>query len=318
MLILAALGPSLAAMLLANRQDPLVPDCGQKICCSINRYSMDLLAPFIHGGNWRFAHWTQWYWAGLPNTICEGSVCLGLSVIAIVVYVWIKRRQAQTPNLGLWYLLALGFGILALGPVLHIAGKEFSGVTLPYSWLRTILPGLSMARAPARFIVFTTLCVSVLCAVGFKMFLSGTRTHRWAAVVLLALLFIESLPISPCAPNFELSVPGYVTALKNLPGKDGLLDTTTAGGLAMYYQTIHEKPMAFGLTARVPTSLREKEAAMVTTLHDKDFSLLAHRYRIRYLIAPAQVSSPLRYPPARLIYNDGATKVFDLMAASSE
>ena len=99
--------------------------------------SMDVLAPFIPGSHWRLANLTRPYWSKLPGDTNENSVYLGWSVIALLVYVW--RRRPRAPSVGLWFLMVVFFALLALGPVLHIGGTQYSVIDPP---LRTLGEGV--------------------------------------------------------------------------------------------------------------------------------------------------------------------------------
>jgi hypothetical protein len=63
--------------------------------------------------------------------------------------------------------------------------------------------------------------------------------------MLLALLFVEYLPKPIPTSNF--AIPEYVQVIKNLPGTPGVLDTVPSMYLTLLYQTLHQKPLAFGL-----------------------------------------------------------------------
>lgn len=89
-------GPLVVLPLLSNMQDPFVG------AHATNEFSLDLLAPFIPGGHWRFASLTQFYWSALPGNAQESDVHLGLPVVGILAYVWIKRRHLQAQGIGLW------------------------------------------------------------------------------------------------------------------------------------------------------------------------------------------------------------------------
>ena len=73
-------------------------------------FSLDLLAPVIPGGHWRFADLTQPFWSRLPGNIHESSVHVGVSVIGLAGYTWIRRRRV--PGIG-DDLLRGGGGVVA-------------------------------------------------------------------------------------------------------------------------------------------------------------------------------------------------------------
>ena len=84
-------GPLLLSLVLLNQRDPL------NGAHSSADFSLDLGALIIPGGHWRFAGLTELYWGSLPGNIHESSVDLGLSVIALIGYVWLKRRTIKSP-----------------------------------------------------------------------------------------------------------------------------------------------------------------------------------------------------------------------------
>ena len=100
------------------------------------------------------------------NTVFLGFVTLALAVIGAIAA---RRRLAA------WIWTALIFGILALGPLLQIAGRyRFSldnllpeGVTLPLPFtLLHFLPFISANRAPNRNSTILMLALAVLAGYG--------------------------------------------------------------------------------------------------------------------------------------------------------
>ena len=108
-LALLMTGPLVIATLRLQLRDPL------QALYAPERASADLLALLIPGGYWRFAQLTEPYWSRLPANITESSIHLGISVLILLVYVWIKRRHVNVPSLGLWFLLFFFFAVMSLG-----------------------------------------------------------------------------------------------------------------------------------------------------------------------------------------------------------
>jgi hypothetical protein len=132
------------------------------------------------------------------------------------------------------------------------------------------------------------------------------------AGLLLVMLFIEYLPRP--IPASKVVIPRYINFLKDLPDSKGIVDTTVRHGLALYYQTIHEKPMAFGHVSRIPASVNRKDQKLRQVIRDKQYILLYRDYNIRYLVTDADTDILTKYPSIRMLYHDAKVKLYDLAA----
>jgi hypothetical protein len=302
---LATSGVLVGSMLLLNARDPLIG------AHPVGEFSLDLLAPFIPGGHWRFAELTAGYWSSLPGFIHESSVHLGLSVVALLAYVWVNRARVPAFQPGLWYLVLGFFAVLSLGPALQAWGRQVSPPVLPYAWLEAVFPPLALSGVPVRMMVMVTLAASVIAAMGLKMLFAAGPAKRWVAVALLALLVVEYLP-SP-VPASQLAAPEYVRVLAALEddGK-GVLDMVSGQTLTLYYQTVHEKPMALGYIARLPRSVTIIDAQLLGAWERGDYEELKHVFGIRYLVTDPSVSVRLGSGPATLLHEDAWALVYDL------
>ncbi len=295
--------PFVAPLLLQNATDPFIGGHSAK------EMSLDLLALVIPGGHWRFAKLTHGYWADLPGNIHESSVHIGLSVLVVLGYVLIQRRHFVRSTLVLWYSLLAFFAILALGPVLQVWGKEVSSVPLPYSWLETAIPAMKISGVPVRMTVMVTLAAAVISAMGFKSLLQKSRGTRLVAALLLAALCVEYLP-QPI-PASQVNVPPYVEALAKLPDQSGVLDTVAEGTQLLYYQTIHQKPIALGYIARLPKSVADKDHGIYLYKDSKDYARLSQDYSLRYLVVAANDEAAAGLQGTRLLYQDSSVRVYD-------
>ena len=276
-------------------------------------FSLDLLGLLIPGHHWRFSELTSFYWGGLNDTT-EKSVHIGFAVLSLLVYVWVKRRQLHEA-VGLWFVVFVVFAILALGPVIHVGGHEIRFPFTLYTLLVKLIPGMSLGGMPIRMVVMAILAASVLAAVGFAELLrrgfSSTRSVVFAAMVLVILVF-EYLP-GPL-PARENPLPDFVRELKKLP--DGAIyDVRSSKFHSLYYQTIHQRPMAFGYISRTSTSVDAKSRELRSVFEMGDYERLYREYGFRYLILPRSMNlvAALGTP----LYQDNDAQIYDLSITRS-
>ena len=296
--------PLVFALIILHIQDPLIGQHDPRV------YSLDLFSAFIPGGHWRFASLTQNFWSRLPGNIHENSVHMGLSVISVIIYVFIKRKRINEPTLGLWFWGLLFFFFLSMGPVLHLWGKEISWFKLPYALLEIIFPPIKIGGVPIRMMVMVILFASILAAIGFKELINSRRISHWVIIIIILFLFFEYLPRP--IPTTQIAVPEYITFLKSLPMKGGVIDLVSPPCKSLYYQTLHHKPLAFGYLARIPTSVEKRNNRIIHLISAGEFNKLHMSYGFNYLITKGKIlrSTPKGY--LRLIFNDGTVQIYEL------
>lgn len=318
--------PLLLSLISLHIHDPLLGAHNARI------YSLDLLAPLIPGGHWGFAHLTHFYWSNLPGNIHESSVHLGFSVVFMLSFAWFKRRDINNKSLYLWFFVGLFFLVMAFGPVLHVFGKEVSGAfPLPYTIFGKIFPLLKLAGVPVRMIIMTTLAAATVSAMGFKiLFRNISLKNCIFTFILLLLLFLEYTP--KAIPLTQIPVPQYVHVLKKLPGSEGIIDIIPEAGTALFYQTIHEKPMTFGYIARIPTSvyteydrliarineifnihtsIKVDDWELMESLRDELITLLKRKYKVRYLTVYSDMNILGSRHMIELVYRDSMVNIYD-------
>ncbi len=183
---------------------------------------------------------------GIISTVVSLSyVTLALAIVGAIAW----RRQV-----GFWLIIGAIFWLLALGPRLKWFGTT-TNIPLPYLLLfQSKL--VQISRFPARYEIFTQICLAVLAALGIATLLRRTPDMplwAWrarAALVGLAgvALVIELLP-----------APRYVEPLAQVPGffSDGTLSNAGAiveqpnpSNRGMYFQTLHGRPVLWGELSR--------------------------------------------------------------------
>ena len=282
----ATTGALLTAFGWSNWKDPFVGSHAPDV------YSLDLLALVVPGGHWRFARLTEGYWSRLPGNIHESSVYLGYGVLFLLVYAWRGRRAM--PGIAHWFIVLAFFGVMALGPVLHVWGHEVPFLPLPYRLLEWVFPPLRLSGVPVRMVVMVTLAAAVIAAVGVgRLWKIGGR-RRWALVPLLMLIGVEYLPrhipaVAP--PNTD-----FVEALKSPSARGAYIEVSEQplrGGIALYFQTQHEQPMAFGYTSRTTLSLERKETELRRLAATGQWQILACEYGFRWLLTDTERPLPV-------------------------
>jgi hypothetical protein len=303
------IGAFAVALLYRHHHDPLL---GVHDPSGIN---MDLLAPLIYGGHWRFAELTAPYWRRISGNIHESSLHLGWSVIAALVCCAVWRKRVARPSVvGLWFLLGGVFALLALGPVLRIWGRAITWIPMPYDLLASAIPPLRLAGAVARFFVITYLAAGVLVALVYPALRAGPLRGRWRPALAAAFVALEYWPAP--LPRTHSALPAYVEAIAAAPGAGGVIDLVNTPSIVLYHQTRHEKPIAFGYIARfpasallraVPTTTAAKELTKHETATDAARRLAADGFR--YVIATAP---PAPSPALDRLYTDAEVVVYDL------
>ena len=174
-------------------------------------------------------------------------VCIGVAVRA-------GWRPAR-----FWVVLTVMFGLLALGPFVHVAGFN---TDIPGPWaLARYLPLVRLARTPARIAIVATLGISILFA-GALCYLGKRWPHR-RRVLLCAVTAVMLFELCPAPrPLYSASVPRFYTRLAQY-GADvrilelpvGIRDGTSSVGnftaRSQFFQTVHGKPLIGGYLSRV-------------------------------------------------------------------
>ena len=110
-------------------------------------------------------------YARFTGNIFEQTVYIGFVVLALSLIAVVKVHQAETR---VWTLCAIIFFVLALGPFLHINGKDLFSlgdvrfyIPLPHL-LFGFIPVFKGARVASRFDVMLILSLAVLVGFGLR------------------------------------------------------------------------------------------------------------------------------------------------------
>ena len=296
---LATCAPLPMAVAAAHRRDPFVG------AHNPSDFSSDLMAPFIPGGRWRLAPVTEFYWSRLPGNLDESHAHLGLSVIFLLVYVLVRNRRHRLAGAGLWWLVLVVFYLFSLGPVLRVWGREIPLPVTPYTLLEAAFPLLKLSGVPARMMAMVTLSAAILFAYGLAMLARGRGRRRWALIgVLLAILCVEYLP-DPL-PRTPSAVPPHVRALKELPKRGAVVDLEARLGWSLYYQTVHEKPLAFGYISRAPASVESRRRRFLQLAERGLYDVICDEPGVAYLVVDAATTCP----SLPLVHEDANARIY--------
>lgn len=186
----------------------------------------------------------QWY---LPGYL--------LAILAILVSI---RDRSVRP----WLYGAAAFALLSLGPSLKIGSPAYinpgaTALPLPYRLLLWI-PVLGTVRSLWHFGFIATILAAIAGARGIDMLLhwSARRNVPRAGLILGTIVFLESFVGSiPSVPRADSPM---IIALRDDPRPGAVIVQPFAlyeiRGLAMYDQTLHQRPILTGYTSRDPQS----------------------------------------------------------------
>ncbi len=301
-------GPLIASLIFLNLTDPL---SGSHLA---KTYSLDLLTLIIPGGFWRYSHLTKSYWTCLPGNIGESSVYIGMSVISFVILVWVFKRFIIIQTLKLWYFILILFSVMSLGPVLHIWGKEISFIKLPYGLFENIFPFIKLSGVPVRMMIITTLAASIICAIGIRFLFRVSGVYQFVTLLLITILFIEYLPrqIHPA----KIPVPEYIEILKGQPDNKGIIDIIDNPPFAMFYQTIHEKPISFpkrsNYIARTPGSTFIKDYMLKLLIKSNQYTRLFKDFNVKYIIVSPHIATTLKLQKFKKLFDNGEVALYDI------
>ncbi|HEU4894154.1 MAG TPA: hypothetical protein VFT47_21505 [Vicinamibacterales bacterium] len=171
-----------------------------------------------------------------------------------------------------WVAFTAFFGLLSLGPFMHVAGVN-TYVPGPWALLRYV-PLVGMARSPSRFTIVVALGLSILFAFAIQELWRGRGSGAHLRGVLLGIVIgLELLPSprtlhSAAVPRvyhlirMDPAQPHDSAVLLELP--TGLRDDASSVGnfnpASMYFQTTHDLPLIGGYLSRVSASRKRRKA----------------------------------------------------------
>ena len=191
-----------------------------------------------------------------PQAYIENVASLSYVALGILLLAW---RAGWRPTRW-WVGLCVAFGLLALGPFVHIAGLN-TYVPGPWALLRYV-PVVGLVHTPARFAIPFTLCFAIIVGDALR---DLSRRHPQQRTALLCaagiLLAAELLPapltlysaeIPPLYQQVAAAPPS--TVLLEIPTgvRDGVSNLGDFTARTEFNQTSHGKTVIGGFLSRVP------------------------------------------------------------------
>jgi hypothetical protein len=178
-----------------------------------------------------------------------GVVPLALTISALT---WKKKQKIAI----LWFSIGLFFVFLALGPTLLLNGIVYEDIVLPARFLSWFPPVRSVGR-PDLFVMGILLPIAILAALGIDRLLIGLERNRTIQIALMialpGLLLVEYW--SGEFPGGPSAVSPFYEQLADEPGDFAIIQLPmgrSASKRYLYLQTIHQKAIVEGLSARTP------------------------------------------------------------------
>lgn len=231
---------------------------------------IDLLALVLPNPNHPLAPEALAEWlTSRPQAYIENVASLPYVALAILFFAW---RAGWRPSRW-WVGLSAMFGLLALGPFIHVAGLN-TYVPGPWALLRYV-PLIGLVHTPARFAILLTLCVAILVAQALgeltrrqprqRRVLIGVAGIALIAELLPAPLTLYSAEIPPLYRHVAAAPPS--TVLLEIP--TGVADgVSSLGGFTArteFNQTAHGRPVMGGFLSRI--ARRRVEDVLMDPVH---------------------------------------------------
>ncbi len=234
---------------------------------------VDLLSPLLGPPLHPWFQFAARVYASVGLDRVEAVGWMGI-VPLILIGSSLAMREPVSRELRAWRIIAIAFGLWALGPILTVGGFD-TGLKLPAILLRYV-PFVANARIPGRAMVGVFMALAVLASAALAAAPAWRRraAMQWVLIAFVAFEYWDA-PI----PITSLDRPALYAALADaLPGAVcevpfGIGDGLSAGigsqdRRALYYATVHAHPLVGGYIGRMPANAanRYEEMPMVGSL----------------------------------------------------
>lgn len=181
--------------------------------------------------------------------------------------IWKERRKEEWK---LWAIFGLIFFVFCLGPYLHVGGEYLlwngKRIPLPFLVLYKAFPIFDRISHPFRFVVGVNLAIAMLASQGLRVVF---RKKHFAMKVLVLtslplLIWTELTQFSPATlpiPHAKAEVSQAYYDMRTDPVEGAVLDLPLSlpnleRAIYVWNQSVHERPIPWGLNDPMPTPLR--------------------------------------------------------------
>jgi hypothetical protein len=268
-------------------------------------FSTDIVTPFLDGGFWHFQSITHSYWRHVKAFVSESSTYLTLSLIAVFVFAWFKRKKLSK-DYYFWIFTGLFFGVMSIGPRIHYGGHALEILPMPYVIMEKVIPGLKLSGMPVRMLLITILSMAVIASMVF----AKLNYDSWKGRAILGLfVIIYALEVWPSTlPLTAATFPKYIYFMQKLPNSIILDNAAPSQPAQLMHQTKIEKRLILGYISRTPKKLETQEAPMVADIMLGRYDGLCKNYKLRYVSTPADTPLKTTFP---IIYKDREAIIYD-------
>src|SRR5688572_11374391 len=178
---------------------------------------IDLLALVLPNPNHPLAPEALAQWlTKRPQAYIENVASLPYAALAILFFAW---RAGWRPSRW-WVGLSAMFGVLALGPFIHIAGLN-TYVPGPWALLRYI-PLIGFVHTPARFAILFTLCVAILVVRALSELSHGHPRRRRVVLGVASIALVAELIPAPLTLYSAAIPPLYRHEIGRAAGRESV------------------------------------------------------------------------------------------------
>ena len=191
-----------------------------------------------------------------PQAYIENVASLSYVALGILVLAW---RSGWRPSRW-WVGMSVTFGLLALGPFVHVAGLN-TYVPAPWALLRYV-PVIGLVHTPARFAIPFTLCFAIIVGDALRDLCRRHPQQRSALLCVAGILLAAELLPAPVTLYSAEIPPLYrhvaaappSTVLLEIPTgvRDGVSNLGDFTAITEFNQTAHGKTVIGGFLSRVP------------------------------------------------------------------
>ncbi len=166
---------------------------------------------------------------------------LGMSLVvwAAAAFGIARAFRNRSNAMLVWFGLLVTFGVLMLGPSLHVAGRD-TGIPLLYAGLARVLPLFEQARMPMRFVVPFLAALGVLAAYGLDQALRVSSPRSGRLLWIGAFLFLAVETLSVPLPLERVQVPALLEQLEDQDGDSALLELVPGAEPVPMAENLHQ------------------------------------------------------------------------------